>query len=60
MKETMSFTPTDDASIDVEHRIGQAPKPTKRTLFFRQCTLLQLWKAARFSARIMSVVRSGH
>ncbi|HHU44421.1 MAG TPA: hypothetical protein GXZ46_02065 [Actinomycetales bacterium] len=56
----MSFTPTDDASIDVEHRIGQAPKPTKRTLFFRQCTLLQLWKAARFSARIMSVVRSGH
>ena len=32
MKDTMSFTPTDDASIDVEHRIGQAVRGLKKGL----------------------------
>lgn len=58
MNEHKTFEPTDAASIEVRKRIGQAPKPTKRTLFLRQCTLLQLVKAGKFSALIMSVVNA--
>ncbi|HHT31963.1 MAG TPA: hypothetical protein GX015_05380 [Corynebacterium sp.] len=58
MNDHETFEPTDAASIEVRKRIGQAPKPTKRTLFLRQFTPLQLVKAGRFSALIMSVVNA--